>query len=290
MDRGRRPRVAAVAALLIVAALTLRPTGPVSGAASRTGMDTVTLSLAALCGAAAAACLLVALHRLATLRGTPRAGRPARRRPSVVRQVVTLAMCAALLLSPLGSLLLQRLGDQVPPPAGPTASEQAKPRPSTQPARRPAALTQAAAIGAGLMVLGLLAAALLRRRWPAVPGDSAEVPELAVAISAGLAELDLADGGDPRDRVIRCYAAMERVLAATGTQRRPADTPGELLARAEAGGRVPAAEVATLTELFRRARFGRTPVTSPEVETARDCLLSLHAAAGRDVVSNQRGR
>lgn len=282
MGPGAARRLAGVAALLLVAAVALRPGGERSSSGSQVGFSTASVVVAGACGALAAACAVLALRALRTLRGLP-PGDPPRRR-SVVQQILTLSLCAALLVSPLGSLLVQRLGERFDPANRPEISSQEQRRSGararTEP--RPAPLAEAAALGAGLVLLGLVTAAVLRRRRDRAvrPHADDDTPELSDALSAGVAALAEPDSGDPRDRVIRCYAAMERVLAAGGTARRVADTPTEFLARVQVSGRVPPGPAAALTELFRAARYGPGPITAREVDAAREHLRALQAAGG----------
>ena len=170
----------------------------------------------------------------------------ARRRPRLIRQILTLALFAALVLSPAGSWLLRRLGEQIHPQGKPAATApHNRLLPTGAASRPPTSVLPAAELGAALAV-------------DALPTDPIE----------------------PRLRVIRCYAAMERVLAASGTPRRRADTPTDLLSRAERTGRLPAEPVAALTEVFRRARFGAEPMTTADVAQATDALHALRNPVG----------
>lgn len=96
----------------------------------------------------------------------------------------------------------------------------------------------------------------------------------AAAIRA--AHAALADqSGDPRAAVVRCYAAMEEVLASAGASRRRAESPEELLARAVADGRLPAEPGRRLTDLFLVARFSSAPVTDDDVAAGRAALRGI---------------
>jgi Domain of unknown function (DUF4129) len=286
MGEGAGRRVAALAGLLILAAVALHPAGTVAGSAGRTGLDAFAVVLAAVGGALAAGCLVVALRRLRTLQRPPAGSPGARRRPTVVGQILIFSLCAALLVSPAGSLVLKRLHGHFSPPPRTVATDeqQSQRRKAVHAARHPAPIPQAAALGAAIVLVGLLTVAVVRRRRPPVPTGIDNALELRRAVTPGVTALGEAGPGggdsDPRERVIRCYAAMERVLAATGTPRRPADTPAELLARAVARGRVPAEPAAALTELFRRARYSRTPMTVPDLNDARRCLRALQDEVG----------
>ncbi|HEY7360683.1 MAG TPA: DUF4129 domain-containing protein, partial [Streptosporangiaceae bacterium] len=159
---------------------------------------------------------------------------------------------------------------------------------------RPAGAAASPGQAGGAFLLGavaaLLAAAVLvvtalwlrhRRRARAAPHGRAAAPSpLADAVAAGTAALGATAG--TRDAIIACYAAMEASLATAGSPRRDADTPEELLDRAEGDGiiRTPAAR--RLTALFREARF------SPH-ELADDQRQAALAALG-DIADDLAGR
>lgn len=284
MGRGVGVRVAAVAGLLIAAGLALRPATTGSGSRSPAADATASLLLAVVFGALAAACVVGAVGNLRVLRRLPPGPAGTRRRTNVVGQILILALCAALLMTPSGSLLLHRLQDHLHPPQRTAATDARIGYSGAGDARHRAPVPQAAALGAGLVGLGVLILALRRRRPSArpIPGDPYE---LGRVVAAGVAALADSGAGDPRERVIRCYAAMEGVLAAAGTAPRPADTPAELLARAQASGAVPAGPATALTELFRLARFGRGPVTAGDLDDARAYLAELRAALRQPATS-----
>lgn len=132
-------------------------------------------------------------------------------------------------------------------------------------------------------VFALAAVALIgyrRRRRPPLPplepGSDADLAPLAAALAAGAQALH-ADP-DPRTAIIGCYAAMERSLADAGSPPRLADTPAEVLSRATAGGLVRSARpAATLTALFRQARYSSHPMTESDRATAIDALAQVQA-------------
>jgi Domain of unknown function (DUF4129) len=124
-----------------------------------------------------------------------------------------------------------------------------------------------------------------RRRAGAARGGRPPAPSpLAAAVAAGTAALGAT--ADPREAIIACYAAMEATLAAAGSPRRAADTPEELLSRAEGDGiiRTPAAR--RLTALFREARF------SPHrlADSQRRAALAALDDIGRDLAGHGTGR
>ncbi len=280
MGHGIGARLAVLTGLLVVAAVALHPAPPTPGSTSPAAVGAVSDLLAAFFGALAVGCVVGAIRGARTMRRLPPGPAGTRRRPNVVRQIVTLSLGAVLLMSPAGSLLLHRVQDHFHPPERPVAAIDQRGKPSTgvEPAWRRGEGPLAAAAGAAAALLGLITVAALRRRRPSVPPVEPAPGGLGEAVAAGAAILADTAGRDPRERVIRCYAAMERVLAATGTARRPADTPAELLARARAGGRVPPAPAQALTELFRRARFSRSPIAEHDVAAARTWLAELRDA------------
>jgi hypothetical protein len=138
-------------------------------------------------------------------------------------------------------------------------------------------------------VLALAAAALIgyrrRRGQPPPPPDpdpgtdSSADPDaapLAAALAAGARALH-ADLG-PRAAIIGCYAAMERSLAHAGRPPRLADTPAEVLGRATEGGLVRSTwAAATLTGLFRQARYSSHPMTEADRAAAIGALAQVQA-------------
>src|SRR5262249_5647940 len=101
---------------------------------------------------------------------------------------------------------------------------------------------------------------------------------LAEALAAGAQALR--EDPAPRTAIIACYAAMERSLADAGSPADAADTPAEVLARATAGGLVRSSCAATLTGLFRRARYSRHPMTEDDRATAIEALAQVRADRG----------
>jgi predicted outer membrane lipoprotein len=206
--------------------------------------------------------------------------------PWWVRALVMLAALALIAL-PVAALVVAsrgRRGGQRAAPLAPLVP--VMPRPAG------AAASPGQAGGAFLLgaVAALLAAAVLvvtalwlrhRRRARAAPHDRAAAPSpLADAVAAGTAALGATAGA--REAIIACYSAMEASLATAGSPRRAADTPEELLSRAEGDGiiRTPAAR--RLTALFREARF------SPH-ELADDQRQAALAALG-DIADDLAGR
>jgi hypothetical protein len=138
------------------------------------------------------------------------------------------------------------------------------------------------ALAIGLIAFGLR---MLRRlppsgsaeAAPSVPGTDGEDEALADALLAGRSALV---GDDARAAIIACYAAMEDSLGSAGVTRELADSPSDLLRRAQAGN-LPgtgARDAVVLTELFREARYSTHPMTAQHLASARAALDSVTAA------------
>ncbi|MEQ4305936.1 DUF4129 domain-containing protein [Plantactinospora sp. B6F1] len=121
----------------------------------------------------------------------------------------------------------------------------------------------------GAVVVAVLAALvwalardlLRRRRGLARPGArklrSAEqtAEEVVAALDAGLVDLSDSDA-DPRRAVIACWVRLEQAAAVAGVQRRPGDTPTDLVTRLLGAGRPVSADVlAAFADVYREARY-----------------------------------
>jgi uncharacterized protein DUF4129 len=171
------------------------------------------------------------------------------------------------------------------------AHSRPKPIPSLSP---PALATQGpstfrfplTAVLYGLIVLVLVAAVVLSIWWARRfrpsgerrdDGFIAEDPEdLREAVESGRSALLTID--DARAAIIACYLAMEASLAERGAARAIADTPDELLARAQATGIVRGTAAARLTALFYEARFSSHPLDRGQRDAAARALDELAAA------------
>ncbi|TDB88616.1 DUF4129 domain-containing protein [Actinomadura sp. KC216] len=114
----------------------------------------------------------------------------------------------------------------------------------------------------------------LRNRLP-VPAVPPPPDRFEEAVAVGSRALRAGD--DARAAVIACYTAMEGVLAEAGAAPRDSDTPAEVLARASGSGLDGLAAAATLTALFREARYSVHPVTERHRAEALAALESLRA-------------
>jgi Domain of unknown function (DUF4129) len=81
-----------------------------------------------------------------------------------------------------------------------------------------------------------------------------------------------------RDAVISCYSAMTGLLASHGVGDRPSFTPRELQTSAGRTLKGSQPEIDTLTRLFEKARYDKTPV---KPEEARESLNALGRIASR---------
>ncbi|MGX7676243.1 DUF4129 domain-containing protein [Plantactinospora sp. DSM 117369] len=170
---------------------------------------------------------------------------------------------------------------RVEPPADivPTFEQQAPPAGLDQPTDTPApgqpgnylpgwvplvgtVLCGAVVVAVLVALLWALARDLLRRRRGlARPGArklrSAEqtAEEVVAALDAGLVDLSDTDA-DPRKAVIACWVRLEQAAAAAGVERRPGDTPTDLVTRLLGGGRPVSADVlAAFADVYREARY-----------------------------------
>jgi Domain of unknown function (DUF4129) len=122
--------------------------------------------------------------------------------------------------------------------------------------------------------------------------------ELPAAVDESLD--DLRAEPDPRRAVIAAYARLERVLAAHGLPRRPAEAPLEYLARMLNHLSVSPEAARRLTDLFERAKFSQHVVRTEmkeeaisALETVRDDLLAARARAEQErkaAIAAQRER
>ncbi|WP_433228297.1 DUF4129 domain-containing protein [Actinomadura formosensis] len=134
---------------------------------------------------------------------------------------------------------------------------------------------------AALVVLGVSAVvwSVAGRRPRGAPPVPSPVPPRPAAFdeAAAAGSLVLRSTGDPRAAVVACYTVMESVLAEAGAAPRSSDTPGEVLARASGAGLAGLDAAATLTQLFREARYSVHPVTERHRAEALAALESLRA-------------
>lgn len=181
-----------------------------------------------------------------------------RRRKSTVQSVVVFLVTVALLaiaVRTLAGSARSRLQPPAPPPGG---------------VGEPPGAGAAAAgyepqfVIWPVLAVGLLAAIALVGWWLAARGRRSRRRPPAAAPVEALADVlaetldDLRAERDPRRAVIAAYARMERVLAASGLPRNPAEAPTEYLGRILPEVAVSPQAATRLTSLFSWARFSGT--------------------------------
>jgi multisubunit Na+/H+ antiporter MnhB subunit len=142
-------------------------------------------------------------------------------------------------------------------------------------ATRPAHFQWPLALGLlGLVIVGGVVV-YIRERRPSSPLriDGALEAELARAVETTID--DLRRERDARRAVIAAYADMERVLAAHGLARRPAEAPLEYLARVLRGLDVRESAVQSLTRLFEYAKFSGHDIDAAMKEEAITALIAV---------------
>jgi Domain of unknown function (DUF4129) len=169
-----------------------------------------------------------------------------------------------------------------------SAPSQAGPTPRSAPAGSHSSTfhVPAAVLLYSLLVVLLVAAVVISIWWSrrfASPGRAGgagviveDSQDLREAVESGRSALQTLD--DARAAIIACYLAMETHLAERGTARAVADTPDELLARAQATGLVRGTAAARLTALFYEARFSSHPLARSHRDAAARALDELAAA------------
>jgi hypothetical protein len=189
-----------------------------------------------------------------------------------------------------------------PPPApAPEVSISGSPTPAPEAADVPAWVGTVAAVVIALLTAALLGAlAYLFRRYvrirvrarrprPVVDLDTEPEPapasaELHAAVVAGIEEL-ADDSADPRRAVIGCWLRLEAASAAAGTERRPDDTPADLVGRLLTAHEVSADSLRVLAELYRQARYAPDVVDETMRARARATLTQLQTELGRPAVT-----
>jgi membrane protein implicated in regulation of membrane protease activity len=277
------PRAAAVAILLAVTAAGLQARGTFSHAPDATAAGASGAVLAIILTAAEGVALVAFVLMLASIRPS-HPNKPddpdlvMLRIPWWVKTLGVLLALAAL-VTPLAVLLTRKPRKTQPRPlpsiAGPgTATGHLKAAGAG--AIWPVIAGMAVAIA---IVLALTAWSRHQRRDARRrPRQRNRLTQLLDSLAAAQDALTKA-GGEPREAIIACYAAMERGFAAAGRQTAPAaaDTPAEVLTRATQAGLVSAEPAAALTGLFRRARYSSQPMTKQDSEAASGALDRMRA-------------
>ena len=145
-----------------------------------------------------------------------------------------------------------------------------------------------------LITLGLILLAVVAY-WYAGRARKRARGELHTGLAAAVVQAvdesldDLRAEPDPRRAVIAAYARLERVLAAHGLPRKPAEAPMEYLGRMLAELSVSDRAARALTDLFERAKFSQHAVGAEmkdeaidALQTVRDDLLAAKALAEKE--------
>jgi Domain of unknown function (DUF4129) len=196
---------------------------------------------------------------------------------------------AAAVASPLAlvggvvwALVASRSSDGSAPAYPPVAAPGSSPSPAQQPGT-PAPMIHwwvvAAVVAAVVGLAAVVLVALRRRRRVSVEVTLADRREVVIgAVDDSLDALEAEPDG--RRAVIKAYSRMEGWLARAGVPRAAWEAPFEYVDRVLIELGAPAAIVATLTELFERAKFGPHPVSGAMKRRAIDVLMELRAALG----------
>jgi hypothetical protein len=123
----------------------------------------------------------------------------------------------------------------------------------------------------GLVVAAGVAYVVAERRARRRGGlEAALAEQLALVLDDTLD--DLRAEADPRRAIIAAYARLERVLAANGVARRPAETPEEYLRRVLTGLTLHTDAAERLTRLFTQAKFSHHHM---DVTMKEDAIAAL---------------
>jgi hypothetical protein len=292
---ARRPRVVAVIALLIVAAVALHGYLPGAQPPPRERAEGGIGSLFAVVAMLVVSVAIIAIAIITQSRrpSVPRASEGPLREMAGKRQPLTLRMAliavAVILVWLLLVALLARMNAHVgveqtapnaspPPPSGapqPPAGQPEQPGPSSTVFP---ILAGATAFLIMVMFIGAIIAGRKQRRHvttTALADDEyrpATTPSDADPL-ARAAEVGLAEIGDrtrePREAIIACYAAMEHELEnSPEVVPRESDTPSEVLARAVEHRALGADSATELVDLFEEARFSPHVMTEDHREVA----------------------
>ncbi len=206
-----------------------------------------------------------------------RLGRRTRPLPSALSSNIFVLALMAMLLALLALALTRGRNTLVPFLGG--QQETPGPSPPT-PTVQPPSVVVAPDLPLGLLLLVgavgiLLAVALVRGARPKPRPPSGGGPRRGVAQEVANAAEVLAEGGDFREAILRCYVNTCRLLALKGA---PADAA--LTAREfEQGARpllgLSEASLGRLTNLFEVARYSPHPVGPPDRDDAVACLRAI---------------
>jgi len=290
--RAGAGRTAAVAVLLAVTAAGLRSRGAFSRVPDQAlrGASGSVLATALIAAEGIALIAFILLLAMARPRRKPHdEDEPPRLPFPWWAKTLGVLAAVAVLVTPFAVLLAGHTSHQAAPPAPGSARVRPPARGLTTPVHEnPWPLIAGMAIAVAVVV----AMALLSRRRktrPAGPQDQARRLALAESLAAARAALEGTRAG-ARQAIIACYAAMERGFAAAGSAPAAADTPAEVLARATASGLIRSGSAASLTGLFRRARYSDEPMTGADAQAAAAALDSMQASLRAETERAEAGR
>ena len=291
--RAGAARTAAVAVLLAVTAAGLRSRGAFSRVPDEAlrGASGSALATALIAAEGIALITFILLLAMARPHRKPR-DEDEPPRLSFPWWATTLAVLAAVavLVTPFAVLLAGHAHPQAAPPA-PRSARPTTPGLATPAHENPWPLIAGMAIAVAVVVAMTLLARTRKTR-PAGPQDQARRLALAESLAAARAALAGSDDtrAEARQAIIACYAAMERGFAAAGSAPAAADTPAEVLARATATGLIRSGSAASLTGLFRRARYSDEPMTGADAQAAAAALDSMQASLRAETERAEAGR
>ncbi len=138
-------------------------------------------------------------------------------------------------------------------------------------------LCSALVIGVVVLLVTLLVRGAVQRVRPDLlpvvrPPQGNAHEEVMAALTAGLADLD---EGDPRQAVIACWVRLERAAEDVGVERKPGDTPTDLVLRLLSGRSVNSAVLNDFATVYREARYSPHPVDAATRDQARAALRLL---------------
>ena len=269
--------VVAVLAAIVLVAVASRGSTSFGDSATRKPSDALTdilfaLYLVALIGGAAMFVYLLVLQRKVK-------AQTGKAPPRSLRQMLG----TMLVLVAVGLLMARRLSTwQRPAPVEP---EEAIGRADTLPIHTTTLPTSGAYESdvswlPVLITLGLVLLAVVAY-WYAGHARKRARGELHTGLAAAVVQAvdesldDLRAEPDPRRAVIAAYARLERVLAAHGLPRKPAEAPMEYLGRMLAELSVSDRAARALTDLFERAKFSQHAVGAEMKDEAIDALQTV---------------
>jgi hypothetical protein len=137
-----------------------------------------------------------------------------------------------------------------------------------------------------LIVLVVLVVRRVRQLSPDVPDETPDAPdedlltveEAQDALTTALDRVDYAP--TPNDAVVDSWLALEHAVGEAGIHRRETQTTAEYVIGVLSRLDLPARDLETLAELYRRALFDRTELTEAERDRARSALHRLSGAVG----------